>query len=183
MHRLLHIPPHPGAKGRSAGTQTPRAEIQFGKDRFIISSANKTEHCGLPQWEKTDGVCMADFNAAFAAIDAALGVAPRIAWGDYQGTDTYGASNPTVLEFGFPARIVLITPETGLFEETGENYLSWSQPAIALRGQTKGLTYAPSNSKTCFLTWTDTGLSFYSESSQTAQLNHRSNHYHWVAIG
>lgn len=78
-----------------------------------MSSTNHTPNCALPQWVGTDPVCMTDFNAAFGAIDTALGglsaaldAGPKLAVGTYTGNDS--STVYQAINVGFHPRAVLI---------------------------------------------------------------------------
>jgi len=66
----------------------------------------QTENFALPQWEKDDRIMMEDFNAAMAAIDAAL---PKIAIGTYTGDGTTNR----FIEIGFTPKAVYLADGRG----------------------------------------------------------------------
>ena len=68
-----------------------------------------TQNLHLPQWEETDRIMRTDFNDAFAAIDAALAGAAKIAYGSYNGA---GAGTLS-LNFSFTPRFIAILGENG----------------------------------------------------------------------
>ena len=77
-----------------------------------MPSTNKTATLGLNQWIKTDGVCMADFNADNEKVDAAIAEAKasgvKFFTGTYTGDGEKGASHPNTLTLPFAPRLLLI---------------------------------------------------------------------------
>lgn len=164
----------------------------------------RTTNYALPTWEKSDFIQMSDFNdltqktdaalkanadaigekAAAAALEALaqnLGVHgrnARIAFGSYTGTGTYGSANPNTLQFDFKPMLVFVA--IAAWDSGVEN------PIIFLRNRTAGSS-TPSYDRDSKLvvSWTDTAVSWYMTSSETAyyQLNHPDAIYYYTAIG
>lgn len=78
-------------------------------------ATNQTEHYKLNQWELTDSVVMAEFNADNAKLEQALldlkASLPKFQSGSYVGTGAYGADNPTTLTFDFEPQVLIIVPQ------------------------------------------------------------------------
>ena len=84
--------------------------------------SNFTEHYQLIQWDPSDPVLRADFNADNLKLDAALAAKGncRIECGSYVGTGSSGGSegSATVLQLGFRPKLVIVKSMfsgTGLF--------------------------------------------------------------------
>lgn len=101
-------------------------------------ATNQTQNYGLNQWELSDSVIMAEFNADNQKVDAALSALnqridtavadavdtatknlneaiaavtatiPRIKTGSYVGTGTFGSENPNKLTFDFQPKLFII---------------------------------------------------------------------------
>ena len=104
-----------------------------------MPSTNKTATLGLNQWIKTDGVCMADFNADNAKVEAAIAAvtAAQVQFytGTYTGDGTCGSEQPTSVTLPFAPKILIV------YRADQE-----SPPAVFLAGMTKGVTYFSFNS-------------------------------------
>lgn len=164
----------------------------------------RTTNYALPTWEKSDFIQMSDFNDLTQKTDAALkanadaigekataaalealaqnlgvhGRNARIAFGSYTGTGTKGSANPNTLQFDFKPMLVFVA--IAAWDSGVEN------PIIFLRNRTAGSS-TPSydcDSK-LVVSWTDTAVSWYMTSSETAyyQLNHLNAIYYYTAIG
>ena len=147
-----------------------------------------TTNYNLNQWEASDRVTRADFNADNAKIDAALAAAAsggaKIAAGTYTGTGTYGVGNPNSLTFDFePKLVIILVPPQSYTIRT--NLL-----AIWIRGQTYGSRdfYESAEYLSCLsltLRWSGNSVSWYAEgsASASAQLNASGTTYYYVVIG
>ena len=144
----------------------------------------RTTNYALPTWEKSDFIQMSDFNDLTQKTEALaqnLGVHgrnARIAFGSYTGTGTKGSANPNTLQFDFKPMLVFVA--IAAWDSGVEN------PIIFLRNRTAGSS-TPSydcDSK-LVVSWTDTAVSWYMTSSETAyyQLNHLNAIYYYTAIG
>jgi hypothetical protein len=130
-------------------------------------------------------------------VDIDVGGA-KVATGSYTGTGKYGKNNANSLTFDFQPHVVIVAPAVG-FEQTsiismGDN--STSEPvimnfaAMAIRGQTRGFRAKYELNETnsyCYITWTDNGLSWYSDYEYSTgadiQMNVSGTAYFYVAIG
>lgn len=92
-----------------------------------------------------------------------LGIPARVKAGSYAGTGSYGASNPTSIDIGFAADLVILVLQGGS-----------NSPRVCVRN-----AYGP----TTHTTWTDTGMSWYATTSAPDQYNSGAGTYAWVAIG
>ena len=148
-------------------------------------ATNQTQHYGLNQWELSDSVVMADFNADNQKVDEALHSIllsiPRIHTGTYTGTGTYGADNPNTLTFDFTPKLILISCilEGGEGANGSDHYTM-----MAVQGTPKTyITYwNGSSSAAVNLLWGDTSLSWYGSSAQK-QGNWENAVYRYIAIG
>ena len=152
----------------------------------------KTEHLQLNQWDAADPIRREDFNADNAAIDAALlavgetaaalaaalgsgGHNCRIAWGSYTGTGTCGSTAPTSLSVDFVPILVLVEDETASKTKTSATFM---------RSMTTGYN---GQGSLVHLTWGDTGLSWYYDTSTAvsaaAQMNAAGLVYHYTVLG
>ncbi len=99
-----------------------------------MPSTNKTATLGLNQWIKTDGVCMADFNADNAKLEAAIAAvaAARVQFytGTYTGDGTCGSANPTSITLPFAPKVFIIY-------RADQDY----PPTVILAGMTKANTH------------------------------------------
>ena len=160
----------------------------------------RTSNYSRPTWEKSDFIQMSDFNDLTQKLDSALksesdarseadGTASeritaltqtvtsskicRVKFGTYTGTGLSSTSNPNTLECGFcPVLFIIVTPDGN----TGIN-----QPRVAVRGYRK-LQPQQSSGSTCYMTWNDTGLSWYASTAE-AQFNTSGSVYYYVVLG
>ena len=116
-----------------------------------------------------------DYQYIGVPLDNAVTV-PKIETGSYVGTETYGASNPNTLTFGFKPKIVIISI----------NGTSTYGGAIFMYGQTRssytGVLYNLDYSDMPFLTWNENSVSWYSTHRGYNQLNEAKT-YNYLAIG
>lgn len=116
-----------------------------------------------------------DYQYIGVPLDNAVTV-PKIETGSYVGTETYGASNPNTLTFGFKPKIVIISI----------NGTSTYGGAIFMYGQTRssytGVLYNLDYSDMPFLTWNENSVSWYSTHRDYNQLNEAKT-YNYLAIG
>ena len=130
-----------------------------------------TQNLNLPQFAETDRIHHDDFNAAFAAIDAAM---PHIAVGTYIGTGQYGAAHPNTLTFDFVPKLVIVQPEG-------------SSTALGLfwQGSTQaGIEYSTGYGASLNVSWSNGGktVHWYNGSSVFEQMSTANKHY-YLAIG
>lgn len=158
-----------------------------------------TDKYQLSQWEKSDKILMEDFNSdnqkiedALAglaaskaeqseldALTAALPDMPKIAFGTYVGTGTYGAKNLNSITFPFKPKLVILAGD----------YIY----AIILEGQPKVEARRSPYHIAYQLTWEDTTLSWYASSvtrdtysssvAAVDQMNQNKATYYYFAIG
>ena len=103
----------------------------------------------------------------------ALSLGAKILTGTYVGTGTYGSASPMSLEFGFAPTIVLLFKSDTRIGETGS-----CMPLI--RGSNLAYSY---NNYPNTVTWTDTGVSWYSDGSTAYyQMNVKNSTYAWLAV-
>ena len=73
-----------------------------------------TQNYQLPLWDKEDSVLRTDFNENNQKIDAALeelASRPKIEFGSYVGTGTFGPGTQNTLIFSFAPKIVIIVAD------------------------------------------------------------------------
>ena len=133
---------------------------------------NYTQNYQLPQWEKTDRIMMDDFNDAMSKVENGFGEMPKIASGSYIGSGTFGSGSPKTVTPGFVAKLVVIMRDD----------YSISFSGIFLRPCRNGLARFDSNASVT-LTWSDTSVSWYSDSGAENMLNASGITYRWWAIG
>ena len=137
---------------------------------------NYTENYQLPQWEETDRVLMADFNAMTAKLEAGLSELlaglPKLATGTYAGTGEYGASHPNTLTFDFKPYVLLCY-----------NRSSYSTPALFIRGEERYLADYGNSYAEMLLTWGENSVSWYNTEDEHRQLNYESATYRYLAFG
>lgn len=162
-------------------------------------ATNQTQNYALNQWELSDSVVMADFNADNQKVDAALATLnsridtavaqltatiPHVQTGTYVGTGTYGADNPNTLTFDFTPKLVIISDATHI--QNGSVIGRHITRLIAVRGcslcPTDGSHLASSPITVAHLTWGEKTLTLYSDYA-AAQGNHEGITYHYIAIG
>ena len=159
---------------------------------------NYTENYQLPQWEESDRVLMADFNAMtakleagltgkadaadLAALEAAQASQLRVATGSYTGKGKSGSEHPNSITFPFPPQIVFIAKNSDQQNIAG---------TVFFRGQSKssGMGVADSGDQLGFkLTWSGNTLSWYTTMSSATdpvsrQFNTSGVTYCYLAIG
>ena len=140
-------------------------------------STNYTEHLGLTLWEANDPVLRTEFNANNQKLDTVLGAMPRIAVGSYVGTGDSGAATPNILTFDFNPQLIIIAKDADESVDLG---------TIMIRGQSynPGFGYVGSSSNCLALTlsWTDNGVSWYTDNAGD-QLNNKGVTYCYFAVG
>lgn len=140
-------------------------------------ASNHTQNYGLNQWQLSDNVVMADFNADNRKIDAALAATPRVQAGSYVGTGTFGKDAPTCLTFDFAPKMVYLRESSLLLTGVGKHFL-WIPGAGSDSLDSSGTRRNYSlDGKT--LSWYVNG--YYA--SEWWQMNGADNTYYYVAIG
>jgi len=133
---------------------------------------NKTANYQLNQWEPGDSFLRTDFNEDNAKIDTAIkeaAEAKNYVTGSYVGTGKSGqGENANVLNLGFRPSLVLIL---------GGIYPSNRSLAVFISPS----TIAGDGASFVTATWTDTGLSWYSN-SPNVQLNLDGGTYYYIAF-
>ena len=154
-----------------------------------MPSTNKTATLGLNQWIKTDGVCMADFNADNAKVDAAIAEAKangvKFFTGTYTGDGTVGSEHPNTLTLPFAPMLLLI-------------YRDDLPPSVFIAGRDKATTHSAfTRGGGVNVTFSGNTVSWYhnghyfDESNQSMtvmldarlQLNDADVVFHYMAIG
>ena len=143
---------------------------------------NYTSNYQLHQWEASDRVARADFNADNQKLDAALAAiaasalgGAQLAVGSYTGTGTAGASNPNSLTFSFTPRLVLIASDmsSGYFGILTRGATDVAAFCYAINGfYLAGLT----------VSWTNNGVTWYS-GDKISQANWEGCKYYYAALG
>lgn len=166
-------------------------------------ATNQTQNYALNQWELSDSVVMADFNADNQKVDAALATLnsridtavaqltatiPHVQTGTYVGTGTSGEDNPNTLTFDFKPLYIAIVTEDGWPSRD----LSGT-PRIFIRPWKFTSNYTISGSSDSsiytFVTWLDNGVSWYSQYGNgtpyppSFQFNESGVTYYYIAIG
>ena len=136
-----------------------------------------TTNYQLPQWVKSDRIMMDDFNDANTKIDAALKSQAdaldtltgqltekgncRITYTTYQGTGQYGQSNPTTLTFtqGEPDLVLV---------------MDFYGHSILMR---RGCSSAVNGDSLLFVTWSTSGVSWYSSMNGSSQMSSSGTYY------
>ena len=149
---------------------------------------NYTENYQLPQWEESDRVLMADFNAMTAKLEAGLtgkadaadlaaltAAVPKITAGTYIGTGQYGISHPNTLTFPFVPKLVVIQEKA-----TGSS----NSGAILIYGQESCTGIVTAHGLALTVSWEGKSLSWYtSQDYPQYQLNTNTQTYYYLAIG
>ena len=128
-------------------------------------STNKTENLSLQSWDQDDPVLRSEFNENFAAIDAACGDIPKIAFGTYIGTGQNGSSNPNRLTFPFQPKLLFIR----------------GCPGSALGSAWYG--EALHTASTCTTVWNGNTVVWYNTGGTNPQMNELSKLYLYLIIG
>ena len=95
---------------------------------------------------------------------------PQIATGSYTGTGTYGSSNPNSLMFDFNPKLIIIGNVA--------SYNGVPMHVIFQKDSDFAIFYASMH-----VTWSDSGVSWYSSDSANYQLNKSGAQYYYTAIG
>ncbi|MGM9607332.1 MAG: hypothetical protein ACI3XJ_07495 [Oscillospiraceae bacterium] len=148
------------------------ADYQTSNDAAV---AQKADQSAFADYRQTTDAALTVLDTALAALGSA-GKNARIAWGTYTGTNTYGESTPTSLAFDFCPVIVFV----GSDKHAGKH----TNPSVFLRGRTQVPPDCIYEGISVYMTvtWTDSGLSWYSTTSADAQ-NNRNTVYCYAAIG
>ena len=114
-----------------------------------------------------------DVEESVTAVTTALGTGghnARIAWGTYTGTGAFGVGSPNSLSFDFtPAVILIRTP--------GIRYTT-----VLVRGCTTSHGCI-NDSYEIQVSWTDTGVNWYSSDGSNTQNNSPGVPYYYTAVG
>ncbi|MBE6972705.1 MAG: hypothetical protein E7440_02345 [Ruminococcaceae bacterium] len=167
-------------------------------------ATNQTQNYALSQWELSDSVVMADFNADNQKVDAALtnlnqridtAVAdaeqrlnaiidqmrttiPHVQTGTYVGTGTCGEANPNTLTFDFTPKLVIIYQT--FIRWQGNTGTSYTTRLIAVNATGS----CPVSKGNIVMTWGERSLTWYNNMDDTdVQGNTKDITYHYVAIG
>ena len=134
-------------------------------------STNKTTNFGLSQWQSTDPIRVADFNADNQKLDTALAARAQLATGSYTGTGKFGSANPNTLTFPFEPKFVFVTRGMGTF-------------LLAVRGCEKWKTSPLDNGSYSLveIQWSGKKISWYSDRQADYQLNSEKSQYYYVAF-
>ena len=99
----------------------------------------------------------------------------RIQTGSYVGTGTYGQSNPKSLTFDLYPVVVMIVCETNAFA---------SPPCIMMR-PTSACVFAAVDpaSMRQYVSWSEHGVSWYSNVNDYCHINMNGQTYHYLALG
>ena len=146
----------------------------------------KTENLQLPQWAAEDPIRREDFNAAFAAVEAAMAGGLKLQSGTYTGKGTYGSSNPNSLSFDFaPNLVVIVNPHNGLFTILTQGIVKavfWGSTMNYVGENSSNMTtsYAKAD-----VSWSNGGatVSWYTYYAAWQQYNESGTTYHYFAIG
>lgn len=138
----------------------------------------KTPNYQLPQWQLDDFIKMADFNAAFSALDSALKANAdantalstklaaskvcRIQIGSYAGTGVYGQNNPNTIQCGFTPAVLMI-------------YGYYGYSTLGIQTAFRGMSDWKISNGTVPITWGDSSVSWYNNSSDTNSANNQLN--------
>ena len=141
-------------------------------------STNKTTNFGLSQWQSTDPIRVADFNADNQKLDDALAARAQLATGSYTGTGKFGSANPNTLTFPFEPKFVFVTHQSG----------EWYRQTLAgIRGMTGAYVYQSVLNSDYYnratLTWDGKKLKWYNSGGAYYQLNESNAKYFYIAIG
>ena len=105
----------------------------------------------------------------------------RMETGSYVGTGTYGEANPNSLTFGFEPLVVFISDVSSSSAAT--SYYNFGFMNNSQFGIVRNYSNAAGAFYIMRLSWSERGLSFYSDSSPLYQLNMSGTTYNYVAIG
>ena len=138
----------------------------------------KTPNYQLPQWQLDDFIKMADFNAAFSALDSALKANAdantalstklaaskvcRIQIGSYVGTGVYGQNNPNTIQCGFTPAVLMVYGYYGYY-------------TLGIQTAFRGMSDWKISNGTVPITWGDSSVSWYNDSSDTNSANNQLN--------
>lgn len=147
---------------------------------------NKTPNFALNQWESTDRILMADFNADNAKLDAALAAQQaalaalntavaklgncQLYFTTYTGSGTYGAATPNSLTFPKQPYLILIQSPEG-------SYLITLRGAATYQALMSGSTNYFSGS----ITWSGNTVSWHGSYAH-AQMNTSKDVYRVLAL-
>ena len=140
-------------------------------------STNKTTNFGLSQWQSTDPIRVADFNADNQKLDAALAARAQLATGSYTGTGKFGSANPNTLTFPFEPKFVFVTSQNGSIY--AKFMAIKDMPEVQTYSSFIGSDYIDHVS----LAWSTNKLQWYAEKSAYFQLNDSGETYFYIAIG
>ncbi|WP_462385174.1 hypothetical protein [Intestinibacillus massiliensis] len=140
-----------------------------------VALSGNVELPGMAAGTRIDspGVC------AYCPLDGWLQVVPEWAQGyvtgEYVGDGTYGTDHPTVIDVGFRPAAVMIQPNDT------QNIMRAS--FILIYGADYGTAGGSpgSSDSMLYLSWSDTGLSFYNPTNQINQLNQANLRYRYIA--
>ena len=134
---------------------------------------NETTNLHLPQFAADDRIHHDDFNAAFAAIDAATA---RIVTGTYVGTGESGSEHPNTLTFDFAPKVIIVR----------KGYTTITQQLFIFSGMTSvPCQYQSNDSDRVTLSWSNGGktISWYADNSLKQLNSLYEGDYYYLAVG
>lgn len=147
--------------------------VGYDENRAIVGYVNSTSPDAYPP-AVSDGYTYKPLGQ--------LGDKVRSATGSYNGTGTYGMTNPNSLTFEFVPKVIFIGP--GVLR-TGGNSSSYEMRII--RGQYDAIAFMSNNSNASGyknrLSFDGTQVKWWNTSSAPYQLNDGSYTYYYLAIG
>lgn len=168
--------------GAIAGIQFNSANTAASPTLNINSLGAKSIINGITNTYITTGDILTGMTAYFqynGTYWVLLNPATRMVFGTYIGAGAYGSGNPNTLTFNFAPKLVVVQPRSA--DGIGAGFV-W------LNGATKATAYSSiggsgSASYTVTLIWSGTGLSWYSTTDASTQLNFGGNEYAYMALG
>ena len=144
-------------------------------------ASNSTPFAGLNQWLADDPVLREDFNADNQKLDNVISLLGNccIASGSYVGDGQFGEGTSCHLELGFKPLVIFM--DTGSGESFNEHIVWFNNGLPPTHIDTPYVHY--------FISWEDTGMSWYMTCATTthnnaaSQLNVKDKTYHYLALG
>ena len=148
--------------------QTSKYQFKLieGTDSFSPDPLNENMEMVEEQFESVE-----ESIAGVLSAMGSHGKTARIQWGSYTGDGQYGASHPTSLSFGFTPAAVFLACADDIY----------SRPTVLLRSMST--LPGPGGNFAISLTWSGSGLSWYSTYDASAQGSSDGVTYYYVAVG
>ena len=163
-------------------TTTYNLKLIETSDPFSPDALNANAQTLEAQLARVDAALLAEQSARLSAaaaeknrVDAALAQRPRMVYGTYTGSGSYGKNNPNRLDF---ASTLGCAPKLLFVCDSASEKV---YQLVAVNGTNTVFSF-PGNVSTneyfCYFTWTETGVEWYNKANATRQMSEARTYYY-----